>query len=217
MFANEERMLEMIRNNEDLHTFTTKALFPDEDPDGPQFKSKWRQVGKRGNFSLGFGAGWDTFRRMVSKETGIRLADTESMRIVREWNNLYPAWSRAIDRHSSRVAKRQAKYGHGWVDLVTKERRWFDKYEETHKAFNQRVQANLAQFGLEWLHLTDEYLRGQGLDEFNAGLILTVHDSQMLLLPDDEEGQAMADKCAQFGRDLWAEWFPGVPGGVSLK
>lgn len=217
LFASDDKMLEMIRNGEDLHTYTTKELFPDVDPDSDLFKSKWRQVGKRGNFSLGFGSEWKTFRGMVSKETGIRLTEPESMRIVRDWNLLFPAWRRAIDKHSRRVAIRQARQGHGWVDLLNGEKRWFAKHEETHKAFNQRVQGNLAQFGMDWLYATDTYLRGQDLDEVGAGLILTVHDSQVLLLPDNDAGAAMAKTCADFGNKLWQDWFPGVPGGVDFK
>jgi hypothetical protein len=215
-FAQADDMLQMIKDGTDLHSYTTRNLFPDVDPDDPLFDSKWRQVGKRGNFSLCFGSEWKTFNTMVAKETGIYLTEQEGRRIVRDWNGLYPVFRPAIDRHSRKVAVRQAKYGHGWIDFKNKERRWFGKYEETHKAFNQRVQGNLAQFGLDWIYATDQYLMGQGLDEYKAGLVLTVHDSQELLLPATPEGDAMAETCANFGRELWKEWFPGVPGGVDF-
>jgi hypothetical protein len=214
MFAHDDKMLQMIKDGTDLHTYTTLNLFPDVDPDDPLFGSKYRQVGKRGNFSLGFGSGWDTFQKMISKETGIILPEVESRRIVRVWNDLFPPWKKAIDRHSRKVAIRQARYKMGWVDLYNGERRWFHKLEETHKAFNQRVQASLAQFGMDWLYLTDTYLRGQGLDEYNAGLVLTIHDSQKLLVPDNAEGDAMVKICADFGNQLWKDTFPDVPGGV---
>lgn len=216
MMAHDDKMLGMIVSGEDLHTYTTLALFPDVDPDDPLFGSKYRQVGKRGNFSLGFGSGWDTFQKMISKETGIILPEHESRRIVRDWNVLYPAWSRAIIRHSRTVALRQARFKQGWVDLNNGERRWFHRMEETHKAFNQRVQASLAQFGMDWLYASDTYLRGQGLDEYGAGLVLTIHDSQKLLVPDNEDGDLMVKKCADFGNELWKQTFPGVPGGVDL-
>jgi hypothetical protein len=214
MFAQDDKMLQMMKDGTDLHTYTTLNLFPDVDPDDPMFGSKYRQVGKRGNFSLGFGSGWDTFQKMISKETGIILPEVESRRIVRVWNDLFPPWGKAIDRHSRKVAIRQARYKMGWVDLYNGERRWFHKLEETHKAFNQRVQASLAQFGMDWLYLTDTYLRGQGLDEYNAGLVLTIHDSQKLLVPDNEQGDAMVKICADFGNQLWKDTFPDVPGGV---
>lgn len=216
MFAKCQRMLDMIIADEDLHTFTTLALFPHITQDDPLFKSQWRQVGKRGNFSLLFGAKGRTFQRMVSKETGIRLPDHEADRIVHDWNRLYPEFERAIDTHSWRVARRQAEHNRGWIDLLNGERRWFTRHEETHKAFNQRVQPNLAEFGMDWMLATHSYLESKGLGEENAGLLLTIHDSQVLLLP-EEGGAEMAAQCAQFGKDLWKEWFPDVPGDVDYK
>lgn len=224
MFAKCVRMLEMIANDEDLHTYTTKALFPEIPEDDPLFHAKWRQVGKRGNFSLQFGSKGDTFRKMVSKETGIILDPPQADRIVRDWNDLYPEYADAIRRHMWKVEKRQAKYGYGWIELVNGERRWFQQYEEAHKAFNQRVQANLGQFAIDWLLMTDPFLtENKELQERarkdkigEPGLVLTIHDSQVLLLPDDEFGQALADQCAQFGKDLWPTMFPGVPGDVGF-
>lgn len=207
-----EKMRSMIANGEDLHSFTTEALF-DLSRDHEDF-FKWRQVGKRGNFSLCFGSGGATFRAMVSKETGIYLGETEAERIVRDWNALYPEFKRAINKHQYAVEKRQSKHGNGWLSYVNRERRWFQEYEEAHKAFNQRVQGNLGQFGIDWMLRTDEFLRGQGLDKDQAGLVLTIHDSQVLLLPEGDEGAKLAAQCADFGRDLWKETFPGIPGDV---
>lgn len=225
MFAKCKLMEQMIRDNEDLHTFTTKALFPQISEDDPLFHVKWRQVGKRGNFSLMFDAKGPTFKAMVSKEAGIQLSDTEANRIVRDWNALYPEFNRAVYRHQRVVEKRQNKHGYAWIDLVNGERRWFQEYEEAHKAFNQRVQANLGQFAIDWMltserFLTDQpKLRKQAVKDAigEAGLLLTVHDSQELLLPDNDYGRSLAEHCAQIGRDLWAEMFPKIPGDVDIK
>lgn len=218
-------MEQMIRDGEDLHTFTTKALFPHVSEDDPLFHEKWRQVGKRGNFSLQFGAKGDTFRKMVSKETGIVLTESEAHRIVRDWNALYPEFDRAIKHHQHVVERRQSRHGYGWINLVNGERRWFQAYEEAHKAFNQRVQANLGQFAIDWMLMTERFLRSNARLQQAAtaerigepGLLLTVHDSQILLLPDTDEGDAMAHQCAEFGNELWKQIFPGIPGGVDMK
>ncbi len=223
MFAGCTRMLDMIRKGTDLHTYTTRELFPDIEFKGPQW-DKYRQVGKRGNFSLQFGSAGPTFRAMVSKETGIILEEPEADRIVRDWNDLFPEYRVAIKKHMRRVEKRQAQHGHGWVEFLNGERRWFQPYEEAHKAFNQRVQGNLAQFGIEWLLRTDQFLMSEDRLQTQArqesigepGLVLTIHDSQVLLLPDDQYGAQLADRCADFGRKLWQEWFPDVPGGVDF-
>lgn len=222
MFAGCVRMLQMIKDNADLHTFTTKALFPDVPESDPLFEEKWRQVGKRGNFSLQFGSQGATFRAMVSKETGIILTEAEANRIVRDWNGLYPEYSRAIAKHQKVVEHRQRKYGHAWIDTVTKERRWFQQYEEAHKAFNQRVQANLGQFAQDWMRMSENHLNGAQWvrkqaakdDIGEAGLVLTIHDAQALLLPDTDRGAALAEDCADLGRRLWKQMFPGVPGDV---
>lgn len=220
LFAKCVKMLDMINDGADLHTYTTKELF-DMGPGHEQF-DKYRQVGKRGNFSLIFGSGGTTFRKMVSKETGIILAPDEAERIVAEWNMLYPEFKGAIRRHMNRVEQRQAKHGYGWVDLPNGERRWFLHDEEAHKAFNQRVQGNLAQFGISWMLNTEKMLsnnhelarRAAADDVGGVGLVLTIHDSQVLLLPDDEFGNSLANECAEFGRSLWKIMFPGVPGEV---
>lgn len=222
MLAKCGKMLDMIAGGEDLHTYTTKGLFPHIPESDPLFHDKWRQIGKRGNFSLGFGSQGKTFRAMVSKECGVYLSEQEADRIVRDWNGLYPEFGRAIVKHMRVVEKRQSQYGYGWLELVNGERRWFQEYEEAHKAFNQRVQGNLAQFGIDWLLQTDPFLadnrelmwRAEKDEIGEPGLVLTIHDSQVLLLPDDEFGQDLADQCAGFGRDLWKRMFPGVPGGV---
>jgi len=220
-FAGCVKMLRMITEGSDLHTFTTEALFGIK-PDHKDF-GKYRQVGKRGNFSLIFGSGGDTFRKMVSKETGIILTEPQAHRIVRDWNGLYPEFSHAIEKHMNRVTARQAKYGYGWIDLLNGERRWFGQYEDAHKAFNQRVQPNLAQFGIEWMLATERVIsesqvpRRAATDGIGgAGLLLTIHDSQVLLLPDDEAGDQIAQECAQAGRRIWATWFD-VPGDVDAK
>lgn len=221
MFAKCKTMYDMIVAGEDMHGFTTKALFPKIKFEGPQW-AEYRQVGKRGNFSLCFGSGGTTFRAMVSKETGILLGEDEANRIVRDWRGLYPEFQRAIDRHSNVVARRQGKHKHGWLDAVNGERRWFQPYEEAHKAFNQRVQLNLGQFAIDWMLKTEELLSHESKLQKKAakdgigepGLLLTIHDSQVLLLPDNQYGKDLATQCAQFGKDLWPTMFPGIPGDV---
>lgn len=222
MFANCNTMLDMINNGEDLHSYTTKALF-DMDEDHPNF-FKHRQIGKRGNFSLIFGSGWETFKAMISKEVGLILEDHIAEQLVRDWNKLYPEFGRAIYRHMDRVVKRQQRYGKGWIDLRNGERRWFERYEDAHKAFNQRVQPNLAQFGIDWMLESEDILQDSNFQKIadeegvgGVGLLLTIHDSQVIMAPATPEGDAVVEACAQAGRDLWVRTFPEVPGDVDCK
>lgn len=221
MLANCSSMLEMIEAGADLHTRTCADLFQMDE--GADEFPKYRQVSKKGNFSLIFGVGWATLRAAILKDTGIRLGETQTQVLVRDWNNLYPEFKRAIDKHAGRVGARQRKYGYGWIDLINGQRRWFERYEDDHKAFNQRVQPNLAEFGKDWMIRSDAYLRDLGIDKMakdagigGAGLVLTIHDSQVLLLP-EELGNMIAGVCADFARELWDQYFPGVPGDVDSK
>lgn len=225
LFAGCQSMLDAIMQGSDLHGLTATQLFEahkgDDDWD---FK---RNIAKRGNFSLIFGVGWATFDNTLDKEVGIRLGEKEATRLVVGWNKIYPEFKRAIYRHQNKVEQRMAQNkGVGWIDLVNGERRWFTPGEETHKAFNQRVQPNLAQFGIDWWLWSEKYLMDiygdepvidNGVYVGRVGMLLTIHDSQVLLLPDTDEAREQVATIQQYGRDLWAQRFPGVPGEIDAK
>lgn len=239
MYAGESKMLQMIADGTDLHGFTATQLFGVRPGDGQW--DLYRQVGKRGNFSLGFGSGGATFQWMLAEQAGIRWDIDRCDEVVRGWRRLYPAFvgstgrGGAVASHQSRVEARMRADlkaggpGRGYLQFKNGERRWFQPYEEAHKAFNQRVQGNQAQYSLDWLLASERYLRGLGLDHpganwgwagtrgGQAGLLLPVHDSQVLLLPAGDEGEEMANMCAEMGRALWKQWFPGVPGDIDVK
>lgn len=247
LYARAENMIEMIKAGSDLHGYTTQQLFGIRP--GEARWGEYRQVGKRGNFSLCFGASGKTFRQMLAEQAGIRWSLDACNKAVWDWRRLYPAFvgadgrGGAVARHARKVEERQRRHarlaaldgatggGIGYLSFRNKERRWFQPYEEAHKAFNQRVQGDQAQFGIDWLLRVDALLRDQGMDDLDssgrwawsgtrggmAGLLLPVHDSQMLLLPAGDEGQAMAEACADLGRELWTEWFPGMPGEIEVK
>lgn len=243
LYARAHNMLEMMHSGEDMHGYTTTELFKVGPEDGRW--GEFRQVGKRGNFSLCFGSGGATFQRMLAEQAGLRWTLEECTDVVRKWRRLYPAFvgadgrGGAVHRHSETVkarmmrSLRQGGPGVGYLSWKNGERRWFMRDEETHKAFNQRVQGDQAQYGIDWLLASETYLRSLGLDRPQAvqgdrwswgrtrggaaGLLLPVHDSQVLLLPDSTWGREVAEECAALGRTLWQEWFPGVPGDVEVK
>lgn len=221
MWAECYRMLDAIREGRDLHGETTIELFGVE-PGDPEW-GHYRQIGKRGNFTLCFGAGAQTFRGMVAKETGKVLDLGEAQDIVESWNALYPEYRRTIRRHADRVDSRIAKHGYGWMTLVNGVKRYWAYNEGTHKAFNQRVQGSLAQYAVDWMNRTERYLSSTKIQKMadrdgigGVGLLLVIHDSQVLLLP-DESGEFLARNCAAMGEELWKNWFPGVPGAIDLK
>lgn len=217
-------MIKLILAGEDLHGYTAKALFPELRELGkehPDWGFKRGVVGKRANFTLIFGAGWKTYSAMLSKE-GAAIPDPEAQRVVKQWKyELFPEFERKIDR-DSRFAER-----HRYIPLVNGRRRYFAPWEDRHKAFNQRIQGSLAELGKAWMTDTERYLRELELDQRGlkeiggrGGLIMVIHDSQVLLLPDKLNGQTgaeIAERCAEFGRARWKEFYPQIPGGVDLK
>ncbi|HEU5046116.1 MAG TPA: aminoadenine-incorporating DNA polymerase DpoZ [Nocardioidaceae bacterium] len=219
MWAECERMLSAIREERDLHGETTTDLFGLRK--GDEAFGQFRQVAKRANFSLIFGSGWLTFQRMVKKQAGLALSNPEAQRIVSEWNQLYPEFRRAIDKHSRKIE--HADWQARGMPLVNGRMRWWRAFEDTHKAFNQRVQASLAELGKDWMIRSDLLGRElgvpqRGLDEGigEAGLLITIHDSQVWLLP-EQGGQQVAQQIAGVGRDVWSQMFPGVPGDIDVK
>lgn len=216
--ANCKKMLYMIDQGMDLHGETAIELFSKypEDPDW----GKYRSVAKRANFSLIFGVGWETLQEAVDVQTGIILGEGETRKLVKDWNNLYPEYRRAIDKTSRVVEARQRQYGRGWVQTANGERRWFTPNEESHKAFNQRVQANLAQFGIDWWLAGDQAIEQALTSEEleTGGLVMLIHDSMVLLLPTAAgRDLKVVEQVQKIGTDLWAERFPGLPGGLDAK
>lgn len=219
MWAKCERMLTAIRSGADLHGDTATALFG-----VVKGESRWfdfRQVAKRGNFSLIFGSSWLTFQRMVKQQCGIRLSDSEAQRVVSEWNGLYPEFRQAIDLHSRKVEHSPA--GVKGMPLANGRVRWWRGFEDTHKAFNARVQGSLAELGKDWMLETERLGREWRLDERGlkagvgaGGLLLTIHDSQVWLLP-DKQAKRMSAAIVAAGQACWDAMFPGVPGGVEAK
>jgi DNA polymerase-1 len=215
LYAECEPMIDAFRHGRDLHGETATALF-NVTADSPDWY-KWRSVvAKRANFSLIFGSGWETFRTMVRVQGSVYLTAAESKRIVGDWNALYPQFQRTIN-HWSDIAGQ-----HRRIQLVGGVTRHFAGFEDTHKAFNQKVQGDLAELGKDWLLETDRYcleqdlaLEGERAGVGLAGLLLVIHDSQVLLLPEDAAGRHTAE-VKRLGEQVWSRLFPAIPGGVDV-
>ena len=210
------RMLDMIKAGMDLHGETAKELFHVE-PDSPDWDQR-RSVAKRSNFSLIFGVGPDELASNIEKHTGIVLRQSEAQVLVRDWNRLYPEYKRAIQLHMDRLASRKRKPGGPYLQMANGERRWFQPHEDFHKGFNQRVQPSLAQFGIDWWLASDAYISRElsPVELEIAGTVLLIHDSMVLLLPEDRD-EKIVQMVQKIGVRLWEATFPGVPGGVDAK
>lgn len=194
--ANCERMLEMLRNEEDLHGNVAKALFRDN-PGSPTWE-KSRSVGKRANFAFIFGVAEDTFQATLIAQLGLYLPIQECRRIVQDWRKLFPEFTWAIHVYMERA-------NHwGYVRLINGRPRHFRNYEDKHKAFNQYVQGSLAELMKEWLVQADGVCPDISL--------LTIHDSLVL-----ETGSTQkVDRIRRLGEEIGTAWFD-VPMVVDVK
>jgi hypothetical protein len=221
-------MLKLINEDQDLHGDAAAQLFgaSPEDENWGQL----RNVAKRANFSLIFGVGAEKLQADIENQTGLVLTLEEAKILVRDWNALYPEFQEAIRNHMDVIEKRRRTHPHGlgWIDTRNGERRWFQPDEDTHKAFNQRVQPNLAQFGIDWwleveqavtAELGDAIVFDEGSLEplGRIGVVMLIHDSIVLLLPSGEQGERLAHEAKERGKKLWNDFFTGVPGDVDVK
>lgn len=201
-----EAMLELIEAGEDLHGITAIKLF-DTNPDADDWFF-YRQISKRGNFSFIFDVGPDTFRQTIKKLADVDLTPTESADIVNTWKGLYPEFGRAVRTASRRVEDRRRGGHDGYVRLVGGKLRWFAPHEHSHKAFNQAVQASLAEAFKDWTVMVEDAY------EDVEGLVNSVHDSAVLDIPDGEE------KRLDTLKPVWEEWATahfGVPMELDIK
>ena len=229
LFAKCERMLELIHLDQDLHGDAATQLFgvkPSDDDWG-----QMRNVAKRANFSLIFGVGAEKLQGDIEAQTGIVFTVDETRTLIRNWNGLYPEFQKTIRSHMTKVEERMASnehHGLGWIETSNGERRWFQPGEETHKAFNQRVQPSLAQFGIDWWLTVERYLMDELSDDVlyndgslepigRVGMVMTIHDSMVLLLPEGERGERLAQWAKNKATELWDTRFTGVPGGADMK
>lgn len=205
-------MLTALSEKRDLHSETAKQLFK-ADPSHDDWDSL-RHLAKTANFSLIFGAGPKTFHKMLLNK-GTQITYTEVRDIVYGWRDLYPGFASSIEREQTQCDL------NGYVTLLTGRRRFYLPGEDTRSAMNQKIQGSLADMAKLWTIDTDRRLSDypkRGLDAGigRAGLLLTVHDSQVLLLPDGEADQVVAE-VVQSAADIWDRLFPGVPGGADAS
>lgn len=212
-FAQCVAMLKAIEAGEDLHANTAVGLGLARGPDDPGWFKARSVIAKRANFSCIFGIGWRKFRADMRKQSGTDLGVTKVKQIIYDFRQLYPEYPDAINTHMA-LAEREHKIrirDDVWRYFTEKEIR----YEDFHKAFNNRVQGNIGMLTKEWMTEVDEFLLDEGVPDW-AGLLLQIHDALFVMLPDNQTGEELAQECAQIGRNLWDDWFE-VPGGVDLK
>jgi hypothetical protein len=194
------RMIELVTNPAyDAHGQTATDLFAVRpgDPDWMMY----RQVAKRGNFSLIFGVGAETFQATLSKYVGLEWPVDRCQDAVTKWRRLYPEFGWAINR-CAQFAQRKR-----YVQLKNGRLSWFNHLDllqdgDCHKAFNRFVQASLAELGAELMVVIEQRWPGM--------LVNWVHDAAYLEIPVERVDEVKAE-VAELGAEMF-EQMMGIPG-----
>lgn len=194
-----EPMLVGILNGDDSHSIATKLMFgvDESDPKWEQF----RQIAKRCNLGILYGAGVKAIVEQIAKFTGILYKDKQVRGWISDWKNAFPQFAGELES-AARVAERT-----GFVRLYNGRERWFSDYEPSHKAFNQIVQGSLAEVMKDLMHEVDTLYPDE--------LLLQIHDSLILETPVDQaeiRSKQVCDLMAQRFEEAFAKpWESGGP------
>jgi len=143
-FTGEGRLLNAVRNGEDLHMLTARMLgFKDRARPGGIYESA-RQQGKTYNFSRIYGGGLRTIRR------SFRCSMDEAKILKRRFDDAYPE----VKRLNARIEA--AIHSQGYLtDHLISGRRYHVDYDEAYKGTNYLVQgvaASVLKYALVQLH-----------------------------------------------------------------
>jgi DNA polymerase I-like protein with 3'-5' exonuclease and polymerase domains len=193
-------MLDLILSGADAHGVTATELFGVSKEDGGW--KQYRNVAKRGNFSLIFDVGAKTFQGSLSK-IGIEWPLSKIEPMITKWKyELYPEFRKAVFKVM------ESAEANGYVRLINGRLCWFTADErkfDLHLAFNRFVQASLAELGTEWMLY---------IEANHPGILVNwVHDACYLHVPHGEEWRV--DEVKAEGIRLFTAMFD-VPGDCDI-
>lgn len=180
----DKTLIDMLESGDDVHTHVGNAILLQmgKDPQAvskDDFKSTWRQLGKKAGHGLNYGMKAGVFVETVFNELDLVISKRDAEQITAAYYGLFPGiprWHKWI--RSELYTKRKLTTPFGW-ERYFYGRPGDDMFKEG-AAF--RPQATIPYLtNCLMLHLTD--LRREGKLKFN--LVDQVHDSLTLLVPDD--------------------------------
>lgn len=208
-----KQMLDQFLDGRDSHSAACWLMFRDEfrRPDGSPMETldeaekhpnwdEFRQVAKRMNLGILYGAGVTTVRSEIKKFTGIDYPHHQVREWIDGWRAAFPPFVRFLEQSA------QLAMDKGWVRLINGRIRYFSDYEPTHKAANQRIQGSQAEAIKECMIKVEA--------EFPGCLLLMIHDSLVAEFP-LETGDEQAARVAQIMKETFEQTFakPWVRGG----
>ena len=165
-------MLKAFQNGEDLHQTTADLLGVD------------RQTGKTANFGLLYGAGYRKLREIAASDYGVELTDSEAEKLRLGWFAAYPK----IEQFHKK-AIREAREEGGIHTVLGRWRPLPDIHHTDYKfkggAERQAVNTPIQSVASDLTLYKLSHLAGI-LENTRARAIITVHDSILLLVPNDE-------------------------------
>lgn len=186
-----DAMWDVVDSGRDLHGENAKRIFG-TDEDDPRFE-ELRGVAKRIVFGTLYGAGVKTLQQQILEFTGIVYSLAETQAAKQAFMQQFPEFA-SVPRRIQRKADRNLG-GPGYVTLIDGRRRWFGPQEKSHKAFNAVIQGDLAQTGKTWMIETERQVPGVQ--------VLAIHDSIVVEVPDNAEGEQMAYQVARIGKQVY--------------
>lgn len=207
--AADKTLIDMLESGADVHSHVGNAILRQmgRDPSGipkEEFKSTWRQLGKKAGHGLNYGMKASVFVETVFNELDMIITKKDAELITAAYYSLFPGIPR----------------WHAWIRRELYEKRKLTAPSGWERYFYGRPGDDMFKEGAAWrpqhtipwitnhlmLHLADR--RKSGDVDFN--FITQVHDSLILLVPD-----ARLEDVAKICLDHMS-WHPEVvlPGGV---
>lgn len=193
-------MMDEYRKGEGADVYAKAALeLFGVTPEHSDFKH-YRNLCKRLVLATLYAAGAKTVCVQVKKFMGIDMEESEAQGFLDVFREQYPEYKRA-ERYWMRYVE-----SHGYVKIALGERRYFQPYEATYKALNQRIQASVA-VGMKVAMLKVE-------DECPGAMLLQTHDS--LLMEIDQHDKLTVPTTARIMERTFADIF-GLPFIAEVK
>lgn len=193
-------MANVLAEGTDVHGGVTRRMFGIEPDD--KLWDEYRRIAKALTFGTLYGAGSETLRRTVQKETGKDFGRAKMEEFIAIYDNEFPEFRRTA-RAAERKADRSAG-GCGYVRLVNGRKRVLGWSEYPRKAFNQIVQGGVAEAVKMWMLSVDYVCPGV--------LVNQVHDSLWLELHKKNDMHTV-DHVIDIGMDIFEHLFstPEIP------
>ena len=181
MFSQDKRLLEIFKNNEDIHTATAAAVFK---KDITEITSEERQIGKGVNFLTAYGGGSNKLARV----TGITAEHAEeilasyykSFSGLTRWKQV--AIATATKRgYTTTISGRRRRL----LDLTSRSSELVSRAQR--QAINAIIQGSAADICKQAMIYVDLAFRST-----NSKMLVQVHDELVAIAPEDEEESAIS-------------------------